>query len=208
MSSVDSSIQIDATESDEASSEEMSKKRFEPYVKLPKWLRIILMFVPAIIIAGIIILIDETVEFPASINPAAIIAIIGFAIFGIVVLGDMVYRNIFVYQMLRREARKSRVYKQILKEREEKTRQQIIEEEDEYEYDDDEVEEDDSETEEYEKEKEYSYDVETERESYRIKSFTIRGGIMSILLVNGLLLLAAAAILQVFLYGGFSPPPE
>jgi hypothetical protein len=205
-------------ESDEAmSKEELQKKQFEPYVKLPKWLRILLMFIPSFIIIGIVIVIHYTVGFPAAINPTAIIAIIGISIFGIVVLGDMVYRNIFVYKMLRYETRKSRVYKQILKERQEKEDQsrQEFEQEEEYEYDDDEdvVEEelddmDEFEEEEEEYEEEYSYDLEDDREHVRLKSFILRGGIMSILIVNSFVLLAAAAILQITLFGGFAPPPE
>lgn len=198
---------------EETLEEDLENERYEPYVKLPKWLRIILMLLPASIIVGIIIAIDKTVGFPETIFPTAIMAIIGMVIFGIVVIGDMVYRNVFVYKMLRYESRKSRVYKQILKERKDDAAKSRYEHDqiEEYEYDDEEddiesekedmeQEEDDEEI--YEKE-EYTYDLEEERQQYKLKSFILRGGIMTILIVNGILLVALAAIFQIVLYGGF-----
>ncbi|NHJ48752.1 MAG: hypothetical protein FK733_13285 [Asgard group archaeon] len=209
----------DTVSDDVISEEELEKKRLEPYVKLPKWLRILLMFIPSLVIIGIVLIINYTVGFPATINPTAIIAIIGISLFALVVLGDMVYRNIFVYKMLRHESRKSRVYKQILREREEKEAKgrQEFEQENEYEYDDDEevidseeeiveMEEIEDEVEEEEYEEEYSYDLEDDREHVRLKSFILRGGIMTILIINSFVLLAAAAILQITLFGGFTPP--
>ncbi|NHJ39286.1 MAG: hypothetical protein FK731_04580 [Asgard group archaeon] len=203
--------------SEETSSQEddLEKDRFEPYVKLPKWLRIILMIIPASIIAAIIITVDKTIGFPETIFPTAIMALIGMAIFGIVVIGDMVYRNVFVYKMLRYESRKSRVFKQIIKERKEASEKSRYEYEqsDEYEYDDedfdkDELEsEDDIEEEEYDDDEihkdEYTYDLEEGRQQYKMKSFILRGGIITILTINGILLVVLAAIFQIALYGGF-----
>ncbi|MCF2142121.1 MAG: hypothetical protein K9W42_00275 [Candidatus Heimdallarchaeota archaeon] len=185
-----------------------------PLVRIPKWLRYPMMFIPAGIIAGIVIIIDRTVGFPETIFPAAIIALIGLATFFLVVIGDMLYRNIFVYRMLRQENKRARVYKEIIREREATRRAQAKyeledeEPEDEYEYDEDEEEfEEEEEEEQAELEDEYSYEeLEDEQTSYRLKSFILRGGLVSILIVNSLVLLILAAILQKALYGGFSVP--
>jgi len=127
-----------------------------------------------------------------------------------VVVGDMVYRNFFMYRMLRGETRKTRVYRQIIKERkaeqEGKARYEY-EEEDEYYYDNDELEEDEEEDfEGVEVKEEYVYDAEdelTEDEYYRMKSYLLRGGLMTILLVNSIVLLALAALFQLILGEGF-----
>ncbi len=186
-----------------------------PLVRIPKWIRYPMMFIPAGLIAGIVIIIDRTVGFPETIFPAAIIALIGLATFFLVVIGDMLYRNIFVYRMLRQENKRARVYKEIIREREATRRAQAKyeledeEPEDEYEYDEDEdeLEEEEEEEEQGKFEDEYSYEeLEDEQTSYRLKSFILRGGLVSILIVNSLVLLILAAILQKALYGGFSVP--
>ncbi len=195
------------------------EKRLEFALRWPKWLRIILMFLPAFIYTAIILLVDHYVGFPEKYNPIAFIALPGIAIFVLIVIGDMVYRNVFTYKMLRHETRKTRVYRQILKdkkkEQEEKTRYESMEEEDEYYYDDDEESDEDEEYEEYaetEEEEikivkdEYVYDPEdelSEDEYYRMKSYLLRGGLMTILLVNSVVLLALAAIFQLILGEGF-----
>lgn len=214
MSSIESSEEITSNEEAELSDEELEKRRFEPYVKIPKWLRIILMILPASIIVGIILIIEYTVGFPETIYPTAVMAIIGMSVFGLVVLGDMGYRNIFVYKMLRHESRKSKVYKQILKEKKESTVKSHQEQIDEYEYDDEEFEEDDVENEEEDMEEdeeeiideEYTYDLVDDRQHFKLKSFILRGGIVTVLIVNGMLLVVLAAILQIALFGGFSSP--
>ncbi|MGC9778816.1 MAG: hypothetical protein HZR80_06195 [Candidatus Heimdallarchaeota archaeon] len=192
--------------------------RFQPLVKLPKWLRIILMIAPALIIAGIIILVDHYVGFSENINPTAIIAIIGMCVFGLVVVGDMLYRNVFVYRMLRRESKKSRIYKQYIKEQKAekaaKAKHDFLDdEEDEYQYDKDpDIEEIDEEQyeddEDFEEEEEYIYELEEEDEFYHMKSFVMRGGLLTILLVNSIILISLAVIFQLTLYGGFGVPEE
>lgn len=192
---------------EETNEEEDKKRKFEPLVRMPKWLRIILMFLPAFIYTSTILLVDHYVGFPEKYNPMAFIALPGIAIFFLVVIGDMIYRNFFMYKMMRSETRKTRVYRQIIKERKEeqgaKARYEYEEEdEDEYEYDYDEAE-----AFEVEEEKdEYVYDVEdelTEDEYYRMKSYLLRGGIMTILLVNAIVLLGLAALFQLILGEGF-----
>ncbi len=215
------SLSEEAESSDESAinDSKLKKDEFKPLVQLPKWLRIILMIIPGLLIAGFIVIVDKFIHpFPlGTITPPAVMAIGGIALFGIVVFGDMIYRNIFVYRMLRKESAKSKVYKEIIKEKkaekEAKTRQEIIdEEEDDYEYDDDEEElEEDEELEEgldeldeeIPEKEEYSYDIEEEDETYRIKSYVVRGGIITILLVNSVILLLSAAIFQYTVYGGF-----
>jgi len=187
-----------------------NEQDFQPMVKMPKWLRYLLMFLPAGIVAGIVITIDKTVGFPETIFPTAILALTGLSLFFLVVLGDMVYRNVFVYRMLRQESKKARVYKELIKEREERRRAhskyELEEEVDEYEYDEDEEETEEAE-EIVEPEEEYLYDLEEEeRPSYRIKSYVVRGGLLSILIANSVVLLILAAILQFSLYGGFVVP--
>jgi len=194
---------------------EEERSRLEFALKWPKWLRIILMFLPAFIYTTIILLVDYFIGFPTKYNPVAFIAIPGLAIFFLVVIGDMVYRNVFTYKMLRHETRKTRVYRQILKdkkkEQEEKARYELEDDEDEYyyeddeEYDDEEIYDDDEEEIELVKE-EYVYDPEdelTEDDYYRMKSYLLRGGLLTILLVNSVVLLGLAAIFQLALYGGF-----
>ena len=181
---------------------ELDNDKLKPLVKLPLWLRIILMILPAGIIVGIIMAIDLTVGFPENLFPTAVIAITGLSLFGIVVIGDMLYRNVFVYRMLQMESKKSRVYKQIIKDKKEEAEAKArheFEQESEYEYDDEEIyEEEDEET-------EYKYDVEedTLQDNYKMKSYILRGGILTILIVNAVLLLVLAAILQGTYYGGF-----
>lgn len=193
---------------EETNEEEDKKRKLEPLVRMPKWLRIILMFLPAFIYTGTILLVDHYVGFPEKYNPMAFIALPGVAIFFLVVIGDMVYRNFFMYKMLRSETRKTRVYRQIIKERKEeqgaKARYEYDEEEDEdeYEYDYDEAENFEVE----EEKEEYVYDAEdelTEDEYYQMKSYLLRGGIMTILLVNAIVLLGLAALFQLILGEGF-----
>ncbi len=199
----------DVTLEEETNEEEDKKRKFEPLVRLPKWLRIILMFLPAFIYTAIILLVDHYVGFPEKYNPMAFIALPGIALFFLVVIGDMVYRNFFMYKMLRSETRKTRVYRQIIKERKEeqgaKARYEYEEEDDDddYEYDE---ESDDEDFEEEEEKDEYVYDAEdelTEDEYYRMKSYLLRGGIMTILLVNAIVLLGLAALFQLILGEGF-----
>ncbi len=195
---------------EETDEKEEKERKFDPLVRMPKWLRIILMFLPALIFTGTILLVDHYVGFPEKYNPMAFIALPGIAIFFLVVVGDMVYRNFFMYKMLRGETRKTRVYRQIIKERkaeqEGKARYEY-EEEDEYYYDNDELEEDEEEDfEGVEAKEEYVYDAEdelTEDEYYRMKSYLLRGGLMTILLVNSIVLLALAALFQLILDKGF-----
>jgi len=198
----------DVTLEEETNEEEDKKRKFEPLVRMPKWLRIILMFLPAFIYTAIILLVDHYVGFPEKYNPMAFIALPGIALFFLVVIGDMVYRNFFMYKMLRSETRKTRVYRQIIKERKEeqgaKARYEYEEENDDdedYEYD-----EDDEDFEEEEEKDEYVYDAEdelTEDEYYRMKSYLLRGGIVTILLVNAIVLLGLAALFQLILGEGF-----
>ncbi len=196
----------DVTLEEETDEEEDKKRKFDPLVRMPKWLRIILMFLPAFIYTAIILLVDHYVGFPNTINPMALIAIPGIALFFLLVVGDMVYRNFFMYKMLRGETRKTRVYRQIIKERKEeqsaKDRYEYEEEEDEYDYDEAE----DEDFEEEEEKEEYVYAAEdelTEDEYYRMKSYLLRGGIMTILLVNAIVLLGLAALFQLILGEGF-----
>lgn len=195
--------------------EEESEPRFSlPEIKLPKWLLIVLMIVPAGLIIGIILIIQYKVGFPTNINPIAIIGITGVSLVGITVLGDMAYRNFFVYRLMRRESTKARVYKQIMKDRKEeekaKAKYEIIE--DEYVYDEDseeyedfdeamdsEEDEEDLEIDEYQ----YEEPKDEEEKYYKMKSLIFRGGLFSILLINGLILLIAAVILQATIGGGF-----
>ena len=113
--------------------------------------------------------------------------------------------------MLRSETRKTRVYRQIIKER--KTEQGAKaryeyedEDEDEYDYDEDDEEAEDEDFEVEEEKEECVYDAEdelTEDEYYRMKSYLLRGGIMTILLVNAIVLLGLAALFQLILGEGF-----
>ncbi|MCE7746241.1 MAG: hypothetical protein GPJ52_14015 [Candidatus Heimdallarchaeota archaeon] len=201
---------LDVTLEEETNEEEEKKRKFEPLVRMPKWLRIILMFLPAFIYTGIILLVDYFVGFPEKYNPMAFIALPGIALFFLVVIGDMVYRNFFMYKMLRSETRKTRVYRQIIKEKKEeqgaKARYEYEEDDDEYDYDEEYEESDDEDFEEEEEKEEYVYDAEdelTEDEYYRMKSYLLRGGIMTILLVNAIVLLGLAAIFQLILGEGF-----
>lgn len=202
----------DVVSGEEVDKKEETKQKFQPLVRMPKWLRIILMFLPALIYVGIILLVDHYVGFPEQYNPVAFIALPGIVTFVLVVIGDMAYRNYFTYKMLRQETRKTRVYRQILKDRkkeQEAKARQDNEDEDEYYYDEDEEyeegEEDDEAEFEIEEEDEYVYDPEdelTEDEYYRMKSFLLRGGIVTILLANSIVLLGLAGILQL-IFGGF-----
>ncbi|MCG3252897.1 MAG: hypothetical protein KAX09_03545 [Candidatus Heimdallarchaeota archaeon] len=201
---------LDVALEEETNEEEEKKRKFEPLVRMPKWLRIILMFLPAFIYTGIILLVDYFVGFPEKYNPMAFIALPGIALFFLVVIGDMVYRNFFMYKMLRSETRKTRVYRQIIKEKKEeqgaKARYEYEEDDDEYDYDEEYEESDDEDFEEEEEKEEYVYDAEdelTEDEYYRMKSYLLRGGIMTILLVNAIVLLGLAAIFQLILGEGF-----
>ena len=214
MSDVEESIdnQLESNDVEDISEEENNEKKSTfkiPEIKLPKWALILLMILPAAIFITIIMLVDVYVGFSESINPIAIIAIVGIGIIGFVVIGDMVYRNYFSYRMVRRESAKAKIYKEIIRDKqkakEDKARYESIE--DEYEYEDDE----DSDEYEYEDDEpeidEYQYDLEPEideEEYYRLRSLIFRGGLFSILIVNGLIILAAAAILQLTYGGGFS----
>ena len=200
---------LDVTQ-EETNEEEDKKRKFEPLVRMPKWLRIILMFLPAFIYTGTILLVDHYAGFPEKYNPMAFIALPGIAIFFLVVIGDMVYRNFFMYKMLRSETRKTRVYRQIIKERKEeqgaKARYEYEDEEDEYDYDEEYEEVEDEDFDEEEEKEEYVYDAEdelTEDEYYRMKSYLLRGGIITILLVNAIVLLGLAALFQLILGEGF-----
>lgn len=202
---------LDIALEEETDEKEEKKRKFEPLVRIPKWLRIILMFLPAFIIAGTILLVDHFVGFPEKYNPMAFIALPGIAIFFLVVIGDMFYRNFFMYKMLRGETRKTRVYRQIIKDRkadQEAKARHDYEDEDEYYYDEDNdlVEDEEEDFEEEDEKEEYVYDAEdelTEDEYYRMKSYLLRGGIMTILLVNSIVLLVLAAIFQLILGQGF-----
>ncbi len=193
---------------------EQENRKFKlPEIKLPKWALILLMTIPSFLIAGTIILIDYYVGFPENVNPVAVIGLVGMVFFGFAVLGDMAYRNFFVYKMVRRENTKSKIYKEIIKDKQQKkdrsTKHEYLDD-DEYQYeedeDDDEVEfeEDISEADEID---EYVYELDDEEDSedkyYKMKSLIFRGGIFSILIVNGLLLLILAFILQGTYGGGF-----
>jgi len=199
--------------------DEQEPRRFKlPEIKLPKWALILLMTIPSFLIAGTIILIDYYVGFPSHINPIAIIGIIGVVLFGIAVLGDMAYRNFFIYRMIRRENTKSKIYKEIIKDKQQKkdaaTKHDYLD--DEYTYEDDEDEEelefeehideaDDFDVDEYEYEAD---ETDPEDKYYKIKSLIFRGGIFSILIVNGFLLLILAFILQTTYGGGFNVPVD
>jgi len=184
--------------------------------RLPKWPKILLMILPAALYVTIIVLVDHFVGFPEKLHANALIAITGVSLLGFVVIGDMLYRNVFIYRMLRRESKKSKIYKEILRDKKEAKAEKIrfdeLDDEDEYSYEDDELIEDEEEQlesdedyEEYEVEDEYEYDYEDEDDSkyYRTKSLAIRGGIFSILIVNAFILIGLAVILQIALYGGF-----
>ncbi len=201
--------------------DEQEPRRFKlPEIKLPKWALILLMTIPSFLIAGTIILIDYYVGFPANINPIAIIGIIGMVLFGIAVLGDMAYRNFFIYRMVRRENTKSKIYKEIIKDKQQKkdaaTKHDYLD--DEYTYEDDDEEDEDEEELEFEEDldeaddvDEYEYEIDEkdpEDKYYKMKSLIFRGGIFSILIVNGFLLLILAFILQTTYGGGFNVPVE
>jgi uncharacterized membrane protein YcjF (UPF0283 family) len=202
-----------AAETEEEAEEDLAEKQpFElPTINLPKWLTILLMIIPAAIFVTIIIILDQYNIFSTSTQAVAIIAITGLALFGITVIADLIYRNFFVYRMLQYERKKSHVYKDIIQERRtERAKTDKYEEyEDEYIYEDDDKE-IDMEEEEYfdeeEEEPEYYYEKEKtidEDKYYRMKSLIFRGGIFSIVIVNGIILLLAALILQIFYAGGF-----
>ncbi|NHJ04087.1 MAG: hypothetical protein EAX90_04645 [Candidatus Heimdallarchaeota archaeon] len=188
---------------------EVKTKRFKlPEIHLPKWALITLMIVPAAVFVTIILLVDIYVGFPEKINPIAVISLVGVGLVGIVVISDMAYRNYFSYRMVRRESAKSKIYKDIIRERQEKKSAEAkfeFDEEDEYEYelDEEEIK---------EKQKaileEYDYDEveDDEQKYYRMKSLLFRGGIFSILIVNGLIILVTAFILQLTYGGGFNIP--
>ena len=200
---------------------EQERRRFKlPEIKLPKWALILLMTIPSILIAGTIILIDYYVGFPENINPIAIIGIIGLVLFGVAVLGDMAYRNFFIYRMVRRENTKSKIYKEILREKQQKkdAATKHAYSDDEYIYEDDEedddeeieFEEDISEADEFDVD-EYEYELDeadSEDKYYKMKSLIFKGGIFSIIIVNGFLLLILAFILQGTYGGGFNAPVE
>ncbi len=200
---------------------EQESRRFKlPEIKLPKWALILLMTIPSFLIAGTIILIDHFVGFPENINPIAIIGLIGLVLFGIAVLGDMTYRNFFIYRMVRRENLKSKIYKDIIKDKQKKkdltTKHDYLD--DEYQYEEDEEDDDDEEDIEFVEDiseadeiDEYEYeldDEDPEDKYYKMKSLIFRGGIFSILIVNGFLLLILAFILQATYGGGFSASSE
>ncbi len=200
---------------------EQESRRFKlPEIKLPKWALILLMTIPSFLIAGTIILIDHFVGFPENINPVAIIGLIGMVLFGIAVLGDMAYRNFFIYRMVRRENLKSKIYKDIIKDKQKKkdltTKHDYLD--DEYQYEEDEEDDDDEEDIEFVEDiseadeiDEYEYeldDEDPEDKYYKMKSLIFRGGIFSILIVNGFLLLILAFILQATYGGGFSASAE
>ncbi|MHA1125977.1 MAG: hypothetical protein ACTSO7_09530 [Candidatus Heimdallarchaeota archaeon] len=209
---------------DESSEENGEEEESKP--RLPKWAKILLMILPAVTFATIIILVDQFVGFPENVSANAVIALTGIGLLGFVVIGDMLYRNIFVSRMLRRETKKSKIYREILDDKKkaklERSRFDELDvdaesEDDEYSYeevDDDEEFVDELESEEefdeedeeyYEEESEYQYDSEDDDESkyYRTKSLAVRGGIFSILIVNALIILGLAVIFQIALYGGF-----
>ncbi|MBD3191513.1 MAG: hypothetical protein GF308_12765 [Candidatus Heimdallarchaeota archaeon] len=216
-------------EIDEDSAEESWIKRH-----LPKWARITLMIAPALVLALTVILIDYYIDLKSKgIFPMSILAVTSIALIGFATLGELVYRNFFVTRMLRHESKKARVYKQIIQERqeeqelhkkyefvgdEETTREAegLAQEtsdyqyEDEYEYDDEYNEEEEegafaATAAEYEYEVEDPYD---EKKYYQIKSLILRGGIFTMILTNGLILIVLAVLLQMFFYGGFITPPS
>ncbi len=203
---------IDDAASEETEEEEISKPR------LPKWAKILLMILPATIFITTIVLVDHFYPFPDTVSPNAVIALTGIGLLGFVVIADMLYRNLFVSKMLRRETKKSKIYKEILKDKKdakkEKTRFDELDED--YSYEEDEEDEefvDELESQEEfdeidDEEEEYQYDSEDDDDSkyYRTRSLAIRGGIFSILIVNSLIILVAAVILQIALYGGFGTP--
>ena len=184
--------------------------------KFPKWALILFSILPSLLIAGTIILVDYLVGFPDNINPIAIIGIIALVLIGVVVLGDMAYRNFFIYRMIRRENTKSKIYKEIIKEKQQKKDPTIYVDEDamddDYSYEDDEDEEefeeeldDQDEIDEYE----YNFDEEDpEDKYYKMKSLVFSGGIFTVLILNGVLLLILAFILQTTYGGGFSVPTD
>ena len=197
----------------EEDDDEIQTRKFKwPEIKLPKWALIILMIIPAAIFIMIILLVDIYVGFPTNINPIAIIGITGIGLVMLVVISDMVYRNYFSYRLVRRESAKSKVYKEILRERQERkaasAKQEYLEAEDEYEYEyDDEEEEKPTKPEPKANDYDYEEKVDDEEEKYyRLRSLIFRGGLFSILIVNGLIILIAAFILQLTYGGGFNIP--
>ena len=187
--------------------------------KFPKWALILFSILPSLLIAGTIILVDYFVGFPENINPIAIIGIIALVLIGIVVLGDMAYRNFFIYRMIRRENTKSKIYKDIIKEKQQQKdaslRYDYVDDDamdDDYVYEDDDEEveafeeielEDEEEIDEYE----YNFDEEDpEDKYYKMKSLVFSGGIFTVLILNGVLLLILAFILQTTYGGGFNVP--
>lgn len=200
---------------------EQEPKRFKLLeIKLPKWLLILLMTIPSFLVAGTIVLIDYYVGFPEDINPIAVIGVIGMACVGLAILGDMAYRNFFIYRMIQRANMKSKIYKELIKEKQQKkdaaaTKQDYLDD-DEYDYEG--YEEDNDEEIEFEEDipeadqldvDEYEYDLDDEDPEdkyYKMKSLIFRGGIFSILIVNGFLLLILAFILQTTYGGGFGVP--
>lgn len=199
-------------EKEDTDSKGESKKFKWLEIKLPKWALIILMIIPAAIFITIILLVDIYVGFPTNINPIAVIGITGIGLVMLVVIADMAYRNYFSYRLVRRESAKSKVYKEILRERQERkaasSKQEFLDVEDEYEYEYDDEEEELTKQE--PKTNEYDYeeklDDDDEEKYYRLRSLIFRGGLFSILIVNGLIILVAAFILQLTYGGGFNIP--
>jgi len=199
----------------DASTEE-NVEEAESKPRLPKWAKILLMILPAAIFVTTITLVDHFVGFPASVSANAVTALTGIGLLGVVVIADTIYRNIFVTRMIRRENTKAKIYKEILRDKKEaKVEKSRFDETDEdYSYEEDEEFEDDPDSaeefdefdEEEIEEEEYQYDSEDEDETkhYRTKSLAIRGGLFSILIVNALIILGLAVILQIALYGGFT----
>lgn len=203
-------IEENVEDKDETGDKSEAKiKRFKlPEIHLPKWALITLMIVPAAIFITIILLVDIYVGFPEKINPIAVISLVGVCLVGIVVISDMAYRNYFSYRMVRRESAKSKIYKDIIRERQEKKSAEAkfeFDEDDEYKY-----EEDEEEIKVKQKAilEEYDYEEveDDEQKYYRMKSLLFRGGIFSILIVNGLIILVTAFILQLTYGGGFNIP--
>lgn len=213
-------------EIDKNSTEEQNNKH-----RLPKWARITLMIAPAFVFAFIIILIDYFINLKSKgIFPMAILAITSLGLIGFATIGDWLYRNFFVTRMLRHESKKAHVYKQIIRERQEERKIQkkheFIQEEEsaqessayqydeEYAYDEEyDYDEGDAYKEEAEfddEEEEYEYEIEEElldeKEYYRMKSLVLRGGLFTMILTNGLILLTLAFLLQLIFYGGFATP--
>ena len=122
--------------------------------------------------------------------------------------------------MVRRENMKSKIYKDIIKDKQKKkdltTKHDYLD--DEYQYEEDEEDDDDEEDIEFVEDiseadeiDEYEYeldDEDPEDKYYKMKSLIFRGGIFSILIVNGFLLLILAFILQATYGGGFSASAE